>query len=459
LFLDGHELSRGENIEINVFGSWIPGQVAVDAAGWYLVTLDQVGIRLQSGLPARSGEFRLFQQSSLSLLQKRTEHPEILLVDDDPALLEALQRMIALRLSSVHVETTNSSLEAVSYLQKRRFDAVVSDIKMPDMDGLELLARTQELQPETPTLLITGHGEHNLAIQALRGGAYDYIQKPIERDNFIAALLRAIQTCQLRRQVQKQQQDLAFYAHSLEQVVQQRTNELSEAHLVKDKVIGLVSHEMQDPITRLKDIIHLLQQKLGGSMHVPEIVNQSFAEIEQSIHRTEELLHELLTTSHLETQKFILHRQPCDLVALCQQIFSDAFSDVELTITQQDLTNPVEVEVDESQLRQVFFMLFNNTREMANAGQVVTITLQRTAREAIITMRDTGTRTNFGADFFISRKIVERHGGHLEIQYFPHEKRTVFISLPLLLSKALAENEAKISSSPKVHTVWTIKLH
>jgi DNA-binding NtrC family response regulator len=53
---------------------------------------------------------------------------------------------------------------------------------MPGMDGLVLLNKIKELRPETPTILITGHGEHELAINALRGGAYDYIQKPIDRE-------------------------------------------------------------------------------------------------------------------------------------------------------------------------------------------------------------------------------------------------------------------------------------
>jgi len=69
---------------------------------------------------------------------------------------------------------------------------------MPGMDGLALLVKIQELRQNTPTLLITGHGDHSLAIQALRGGAYDFIQKPIDRDYFVAALRRAVQTHQLQ---------------------------------------------------------------------------------------------------------------------------------------------------------------------------------------------------------------------------------------------------------------------
>src|SRR6266550_866467 len=129
----------------------------------------------------------------------------VLIVDDDPALLQALPQTLHLRIPGIKVDACDSALEALKQIQEHDYDAIVSDIKMPGMDGLALLTKIKELRPETPTLLITGHGEHDLAIQALRGGAYDYIQKPIDRDSFVAALLRAIQTCQLRRRVEEQQ--------------------------------------------------------------------------------------------------------------------------------------------------------------------------------------------------------------------------------------------------------------
>ena len=125
----------------------------------------------------------------------------ILIVDDDTALLQALPQAIKLRLPDVQVETSDSAFAALDLVREHEYDAIVSDIKMPGMDGLALLAKVQELRPAIPMLLITGHGDHSLAIQALRGGAYDFIQKPIDRDYFVAALYRAIQTHQLRRQV------------------------------------------------------------------------------------------------------------------------------------------------------------------------------------------------------------------------------------------------------------------
>lgn len=153
----------------------------------------------------------------------------ILIVDDDPALLQALPETLRLHLEGVVVETTHSAASALKQIAAIDYDAIVTDIKMPGMDGLALLAQIRVLRPDTPTLLITGHGERDLTLQSLRGGAYDFIQKPIDRDHLIASLRRAIQVRQLKRQVEAQRAALAAHTTQLEQIVQTRTLELREA--------------------------------------------------------------------------------------------------------------------------------------------------------------------------------------------------------------------------------------
>src|SRR5438046_9123763 len=103
---------------------------------------------------------------------------------------------------------------------------------MPGMDGLPLVAEIRARRPDTPTLMITGHGEHALAVEALRGGAYDFIQKPIDRDYLVASLRRAIQVGELSRRVKEQQQALERHASELARTVEERTLELQEAHKV-----------------------------------------------------------------------------------------------------------------------------------------------------------------------------------------------------------------------------------
>jgi PAS domain S-box-containing protein len=142
----------------------------------------------------------------------------VLLVDDDSALLEALPETVRLHMDGVEIDTCDSAREALERIEATDYDAIVTDIKMPGMDGLALLLEIKERRPSTPTLLITGHGERDLAVQALRGGAYDFLQKPIDRNYFVASLERAIQLRGLDRRVEEQRQALERHARVLEHV-------------------------------------------------------------------------------------------------------------------------------------------------------------------------------------------------------------------------------------------------
>ncbi len=106
--------------------------------------------------------------------------PRILIIDDDHALLEALPEALRLRMADVVTHTCDSASSALENMRATEYDAIICDIKMPGMDGLSLLDEIRKIRPDTATLLITGHGQHDLAVQALRRGAYDFIQKPID---------------------------------------------------------------------------------------------------------------------------------------------------------------------------------------------------------------------------------------------------------------------------------------
>jgi PAS domain S-box-containing protein len=142
----------------------------------------------------------------------------ILLVDDDVALLEALPQAIRLRADGIAIDTAETAADALLRIREVDYDAIVTDVKMPGMDGLALLGEIDRIRPGTPTLLITGHGEHDLAVQALRGGAYDFVAKPIDRDYFIASLERAIQVRRLDREIERQRVALQRHARVLEHV-------------------------------------------------------------------------------------------------------------------------------------------------------------------------------------------------------------------------------------------------
>jgi PAS domain S-box-containing protein len=177
----------------------------------------------------------------------------ILLVDDDTALLEALSEALRRKISDLHVDVCESGVAALNLLGAHDYDAIVSDIKMPEMDGLTLLNRIQSRHPKTPVLLITGHGDRDLGVQALRRGAYAFMEKPLDREFIAAWVARAIELRQLSRQVETQRVSLEQYVHNVEDVVQERLRDLKEhkdyLHALLDTAPCLLL--MMDPDGRL----------------------------------------------------------------------------------------------------------------------------------------------------------------------------------------------------------------
>ncbi len=116
----------------------------------------------------------------------------ILIVDDDPMLLDTLADLIDLRMPSARVVTCGSGAEALKMATATHFDAIISDLKMPHMDGLTLMTKIQLIQPFTPILIITGHGDQAVRVKADELGAFAFILKPLDRDAFMVSLQRAL---------------------------------------------------------------------------------------------------------------------------------------------------------------------------------------------------------------------------------------------------------------------------
>ena len=290
------------------------------------------------------------------------EIPYVLIVDDDAALLEALPQALSLRMTAIQVDTSDSALDALKQAQENDYDAIVSDIKMPGMDGLALLAKIQELRPETPTLLITGHGEHDLAVQALRGGAYDFIQKPIDRDYMVAALSRAIHTHRLSRQLAEHQRALELHALSLERIVENRTRELVEANASKDRFLSMVAHELKTPLTTLKGRTQLLQRRVQREA-MDDVVSLGLKDIERSINRLQALVNDLLDASLVQTNMFVIHRRRCDLVELCRHVLDEYTAGSGPALRFEAPGEPIEAEVDADRIAQVLLNLLSNAHK------------------------------------------------------------------------------------------------
>lgn len=137
------------------------------------------------------------------------EKPRVLVVDDESVILDILQDF--LQFEGFNVTTAGDGEHAVKALNDQIFDVVLTDLKMPGMGGLELLRRVAEQGQDTVTIMMTGFGTVETAIEAMKSGAFDYILKPFKPEEVVRVLQRALEKQRLERENFALRQTVGFY--------------------------------------------------------------------------------------------------------------------------------------------------------------------------------------------------------------------------------------------------------
>ncbi|MEL3925559.1 sigma-54 dependent transcriptional regulator [Aeromonas enteropelogenes] len=237
------------------------------------------------------------------MLLPRSRPANVLLVDDDEDVLESYCHL--LRLSGYQTKATTSPHEALDLLASQWPGVVVSDIYMPAMNGMELLTRVHEIDAEIPVIMITGHGDIPLAVKAVKQGAFDFLEKPLNPQALLGLLERA---CKQRSEV------LA------------RRNEIQET--IDDELIGTSPQivAIRNQINQLaqtdKDL--MLEGPAGSGRHtLALLLHKISARREQAFH-----LHDCASASSLaEVQESLAQAEqgtlvlqsPARLTAECQR--------------------------------------------------------------------------------------------------------------------------------------------
>lgn len=120
-----------------------------------------------------------------------TEPPRVLAVDDEEVVCESIRRVLTGE--GYHVQTRTSPQEGVELLKKEPFDLLLLDIKMPEMDGIEVLRRARDVAPDTEVLIVTGYATIDTAVEAIKLGAFDYLEKPVSPPQLLVATARALE--------------------------------------------------------------------------------------------------------------------------------------------------------------------------------------------------------------------------------------------------------------------------
>jgi len=169
---------------------------------------------------------------------------KLLLIDDEDGIRKVLS--ISLKSDGYDVATAASGQQGIDLFQKEFFPIVLTDIKMPGMDGIEVLRKIKEINPEVEVIVITGHGDMESAIQSLHLGASDFLTKPVSDQLLSIALKRAEERLKTKK-------TLNNYANDLWNMVKEKTKEIKRRYEFEDKLVqrsidGIVATDKEENI-------------------------------------------------------------------------------------------------------------------------------------------------------------------------------------------------------------------
>jgi signal transduction histidine kinase len=217
-----------------------------------------------------------------------SEHKTLLLVDDESGIRKLLG--IALTDMGYRVLAAKNGQEALELFKRIAAPIVLSDIKMPGMDGIELLRSIKRHEPETEVIMITGHGDMDLAVKSLKFEATDFITKPISADALEVALRRANERIELRRQLKQ-------YTEKLESLVAEKTRKLIDAErmaAVGQTVAGL-SHAIKNITGGLTGGAFVVEK--GLELDDAQYIRQGWRMVRSNVERIARLSLDLLNFS------------------------------------------------------------------------------------------------------------------------------------------------------------------
>ncbi len=125
--------------------------------------------------------------------------PRVLIIDDKESMLKMLATLLE---GNYDVQTAGAGSEGVDLFRRRPADVVLTDIRMPDMDGMEVLQTIKAAAPQTEVILMTAFATVTQAVEAVKAGAYHYLTKPFESDDLMLVLEKALERKQLREETQ-----------------------------------------------------------------------------------------------------------------------------------------------------------------------------------------------------------------------------------------------------------------
>lgn len=360
----------------------------------------------------------------------------ILIVDDEATHMRLL--CDALKHEGYDAVGFSNGTEALAAFGQKRYELLITDLKMPGMDGISLLRAAKKIDPRIMGVVMTGEGSIQSAVDAMKAGAQDYILKPFSLHSVLQVISRVLD---LRQAVMENEE--------LTQNLRRQAIELEAANRELESFSYSVSHDLKQPLRAISGFSKLLQDEYAGKLD--ETGGRYLAYIGSETRRMSEILDDLLTLASLSRAE--LRREPLDLTAIGQAVID--------ALRRRDPTRTCTVEIEEGlrvlgDVRLVTILLENllgNAWKFTAKRDDARIRLHATREAGVVTfhVRDNGSGFDprYAKDIFtpfhrqhsteefegtgiglsIVERVVQRHGGRVWAEAEPERGASFHFTL------------------------------
>ena len=351
---------------------------------------------------------------------------KILLVDDEQDIRDVLS--IALMDLGFDVITAGNGQEALVLFRQVAPAVVLTDIKMPEMDGIALLRKIKNENPDTEVVMITGHGDTDLAIRSLKYEAVDFITKPINEDTLEIALKRVREKITARQQLKK-------YTEKLEALLREKL--ALQGHLSSLGImIGSISHSIKGLLTRLDGGLYLVASAYSEKKY--DEIGEGLEILEQTTERIKKMIKDVLY--------YAKEREPNVKPISVSDFAGDLVSTVAQKVGGRDIelvsnvnTGDAVFEIDAELMNSALINIFDNAVEACQADESkpahkIILNVRKEKNHIILDIYDDGSGmdgetkekifdlffslkghggTGFG--LFITATIIKQHRGEIHV--------------------------------------------
>lgn len=377
---------------------------------------------------------------------------DILIIDDDPNTRKTFGKI--LKFKKYNVEEAGTSSEAISLAKTKFFNIAVIDLRLPDASGLEVLRAIREINEDTVVIMVTAYASIDSSIEAMNKGAYSYITKPVNMDQALVVIDRALE-----------KQELSMENRRLLQELKEANKRLRKLDQLKSQFVANVSHEFKNPLTAIKESLGIILDGLIGKIS-PEQKNMLKAG-KNNVERLIRLVTDLLDVSKIESGKIEMKREQFDVASLVDEILRTYERDIskkQITLKKNISQDIGLMWADKDKLTQVVINLLSNAIKYTPDKGSVAIKLEGSEKEIQLEISDTGPgipKEDYGKIFDkferitaekqegtglglpIAKDIVELHKGRIWLESEVGKGSRFIFILPRDLRKSDRQKEAE----------------